>query len=743
MRIIQVLDEMSEKNISLVSVANTIASYKFLSNDSKLIISKSKKKEKKNIILKNLFSNLFYNSEVSKIIRQENPTLIHVHGLWRPIHLFFILHSVLLNKPIIIQPHGMLLEQALKSKSVLSYLGKLVTLYIFYRILLNQKSFIAVTEEEKSSIKKYFPRSKIQVIQNPIITENIKTKKINKNFVYFGRYNRHKNLKEFINGFISLKPSKDWTFDIYGIEDDKNYELELKNIVDKSGFDKSIIFHKPEFDRKKKFKIISSAWCNVLLSKSEVLSLSVLEAFSVGTLSLVNKKIFFPSWIKNNLVTSQVINKEISKSINKIMNTSYKEKLIKKKKMKKLFLENYQNKNEKNLYKENLKITIENYKKELSINNLYVFGANLLNSILIPFIMILAVIINKPSLGAEIGIYPGIVLILSQIFSANARSILLYNKDNNLYEQIINWRVSVGLLIFLIISTIQFFFYEGTNSKELYLLNILVYISWINEINLSVHEKRMSSFLIKFFLIISSIFYMLIFLNFFFLKFDFFNIIKFFTFFHIIFCFYHIDLNDLRFKSFLLNIRRQYYEILSLASSVFNIFGVLVWRVSLIFLLEKNIAGIFFASFAIASFPGTLFNNIIGQIILINKKLKETILKYMKIYFVLYFTIIFSLLFLNNIYLENYELYFFFNLTLISLIGTPLMLVGLYNRHKELSINYKNQKKIFRKDIAYGISISPIIYITYYLGGENFVGYSFIISSVFAFLFYNIIKNDK
>ena len=79
MRIIQVLDEMSEKNISLVSVANTIASYEFLSNDSKLIISKSKKKEKKNVILKNLFSNLFYKSEVSKIIKKENPSLVHVH----------------------------------------------------------------------------------------------------------------------------------------------------------------------------------------------------------------------------------------------------------------------------------------------------------------------------------------------------------------------------------------------------------------------------------------------------------------------------------------------------------------------------------------------------------------------------------------------------------------------------------------------------------------------------------------
>lgn len=743
MKIIQVLDEISDKNISLVSVAKTISSYNFLSNKSKIVISESKENSKRNIIIKNLLSNLFYKSEVNKIIKKENPSIIHVHGLWRPIHLFFILHSVLLNKPIIIQPHGMLLEQALKSKSVFSYLGKLFTLFIFYRILLNQKSFIAVTEEEKKSIKKYFPNSEIYVIQNPIISENIKTKKLKKNFVYFGRYNSHKNLKEFINGFISVNPSKEWTFDVYGIEDDKNYELELKNIVNKSGFDKSIIFHKPEFDKKKKFNIISSSWCNVLLSKSEVLSLSVLEAFSVGTLSLANKEIYFPHWIKNNLVTSEVSNKEISKNIKMIMNTSSKEKFIQKKKMKKLFVKNYQNKNERNLYKKNLWNTVENFKKKSSINNSHVFGANLLNSILIPFIMILAVIINKPSLSAEIGIYPGIVLLLSQIFSANARSILLYNKDTSLYDQIISWRVSVGFLILLSVSIIQFFFYEGTNSKELYLLNVIVYLSWINEINLSIHEKRMSSFLIKFFLFISSIFYILIFLNFFFLNLDLFNIIKFYTFFHIIFFTYHINLNDIKIKKFLLSISRQYTELLSLASSIFNIFGVLIWRISLITLLEKNNAGIFFASFAIASFPGTLFNNIIGQIILINKKLKETILKYIGIYFVLYFTIIFSLIFLNNIYFENYELYYFFNLTLISLIGTPFMLIGLYNRHKVLSISSKNQKKIFNKDIFYGLLISPVIYITYYLGGENFVGYSFIISSVFAFLIYYKIKNDK
>ncbi len=743
MRIIQVLDEMSEKNISLVSVANTIASYKFLSNDSKLIISKSKKKEKKNVILKNLFSNLFYKSEVSKIIKKENPSLVHVHGLWRPIHLFFILHCVLLNKPIVIQPHGMLLEQALRSKSILNYFGKLLTLFIFYKILLYHKSFIAVTEEERVSIQKYFPNADIQVIQNPIISENIKVKKIKKNFVYFGRYNSHKNLKEFIEAFIYLNPSKEWSFEIYGIEDDKSYELELKKIVNNAGFNEFIKFNKPEFDRKKKFKIISDSWCNVLLSKSEVLSLSVLEAFSVGTSSIVNDKIFFPKWIKSNLTTCEVKNEEISKKIKKIMAITYKEKINQKSKMKKLFEKNYQNINKKNLYKECLNKTLEKYKSHLSSNNLFVFGANLLNSILVPFIMILAAIINKPSLGAEIGIYPGIVLLINQIFSANARSILLYNKESRIYDQIINWRTSVGFITLILISNIQFFFYNGVNSIELYLLNVIVYLSWVNEINLSIHEKNKSSLLIRIFFFISLFFYILIFCNFFFQIFDFQEIIKYFTLFHIIFYVYHLDYNNLNLKIIIFYIKKQYSEFLSLASSIFNIFGVIAWRISLIILLEKNIVGIFFASFAIASFPGTLFNNIIGQIVLINEKLKKIIQKYIKLYSVIYFFIIFLLIILNNIYYREYQLYYFLNITLVSLIGTPLMLIGLYNRHKSLSFSKKQQRKIFIKDIFYGISISPIIIITYYLGGEALIVYSFIISSILAFIFYQNIHNDK
>ena len=131
MKIIQTLDEISKKNLSIVSIVKIISSYKFLSNESKIIAAKNEDKLKNIGILKKIFSNLFFSSEVNKILRTQNPDIVHIHGMWRPIHFFFILHCTFLNVPILVQPHGMLLVEALKSKSFLSYLIKKVTLFFY------------------------------------------------------------------------------------------------------------------------------------------------------------------------------------------------------------------------------------------------------------------------------------------------------------------------------------------------------------------------------------------------------------------------------------------------------------------------------------------------------------------------------------------------------------------------------------------------------------------------------------
>jgi len=736
MKVIQVLDEISKKNISIVSVVRIISSYEYLSKESKIIVANNQDKLKKVGTVKSLFSNLFFSSEVNKILKAHEPDIVHIHGIWRPIHFFFMLHCTFLNIPILVQPHGMLLKEALKSKSFLSYAIKLFTLFIFYRFFLTKSSFIAVTDEEKKSINKYFPNASISIVKNPLAIQKIISKNINKRFVYFGRFNKHKNLKEFITAFIAAKPNSEWSFHIYGIEDDENYKNELLNLVSKSSFQKSIKFIKPEFDIKKKFKIISESWCNVLLSKSEILSLSVLEAFSVGTQSFVNKKIFFPVWLQRYLIRSEVNNLDLVRSIKLIMNQNIQEKKILKSEMKVLFEKKYTRSDEKNIYMGFLKKIYKNHGTINPFSNFSVLFSNLLNSILVPFLMVLSVIFDNSTFAAEIGVFPGIVLLLTQVFSANARSLLLYNIDRSFYDQVINLRLYLGILIMLILTSYQFLFINNDNFITLSLLSFVVYLSWINEINLTIHEKNRSSLVIKFFLIISILFYFLVIADFILSASKLYDILKFYLLFHILFFLYHINPQNFNVKKFLQYFKNQFKEYLAVASSFFNIIGVIIWRISLVVLLGKSVAGLFFASFAIASFPGTLFNNIVGQIVTINEKIKTLIYKISNLLFILYIIFVTLMIILNKLYLQNFEFYNFFNITLTSLLGTPFMLRALSNRHEFLSVSKTFQKKIFIKDVMYGISISPIIIILFYLGEKDFLIYSYPLSSFLALFFY-------
>ena len=740
MKVIQVLDEISKKNISIVSVVRIISSYKYLSRESKIIVAKNQDKLKKVGIVKSLFSNLFFSSEVNKILRINNPRVVHIHGIWRPIHFFFMLHCTFLNIPILVQPHGMLLKEALKSKSLLSYAIKLFTLYIFYRFFLSKSSFIAVTQEEKESINKYFPSAKISIVKNPLAIQKIASKKIKKRFVYFGRFNRHKNIKEFITAFITARPGREWSFHIYGIEDDENYRQELLNLVSSSGFKRYIKFIRPEFDIKKKFKIISESWCNVLLSKSEILSLSVLEAFSVGTQSLVNKKIFFPIWFKKYLIRSDVENLSLVKNIKSIMSQDIKKKKDLKNNMKILFQNKYTLSNEKKVYQNFLKKINFQHNIINTFSNFSVLFSNLLNSVLVPFLIVLSVIFNSSSFAAEIGIFPGIVLLLTQVFSANARSLLLYNRDVRFYDQVINIRFYVGIIIVIALTLYQYFFSYTENFLILAILSFIVYLSWVNEINLAIHEKNRSSLVIKLFLIISILFYVLMMINYLLEIGQLLDILKFYLLFHALFFFYHINIQNFNIKKFIKYFINQSKEYLAVASSFFNIIGVIIWRISLVVLLGKSAAGLFFASFAIASFPGTLFNNIVGQIVTINEKLKNVIYKISNLLFILYISLILILILMNQLFLKDLQFFNFFSITLTSLLGTPFMLRALSSRHEFLSFSKNFQKKIFIKDILYGISISPIIIILFYMGGKSFLIYAYPISSFLALFYYSKIK---
>jgi glycosyltransferase involved in cell wall biosynthesis len=740
MKIIQILDEVSKKNISLVSVAKIINSYKFLSKESLIITANSKKKIKNIIVLKNLYKDFFFYSRISKTLKIYKPEVLHIHGMWRPIQFLFILHCSFLNIPVLIQPHGMLLPEALRSRSILSFVFKLIAIYLFYK-LFTRISFIAVTEEEKKCIRKYFSASKIFIIKNPFNIPKVDFKRIANKFVYFGRYNKHKNLKEFIQAYMLANTSPEWTFDIYGIDDDPVYKAELINLVNKNNYNSKIRFLEPEFNIKKKFQIISNSSCNVLISKSEVLSLSILEAFSTGIPSLVNKDLHFPNWIKNNTIRSSLKTFDLIKNINFIINQNYKLKIYSRNKLKKIFSKEYNFENEKHIYRKSLINVINVNEVNNTIRNNFEFlSANVLNTVLIPFLIILSVFFNKISFASEIGIIPGILLLATQLFSGNARSLLLYNNDKKYLYKVINFRVFLSAIFFLLSEIILKLFYYNENFYVYSILFVIINLSWINEMFLAIHEKNKSSIFIRFFLVISFFFYILIYLSFSFQDFNLILILLSYFFFQLIFFIYHF--NYKLFKIFISeNYTKNYFtKFLPTASTFFNILSIVAWRVSLFSLLGKPLAGIYFAAFSIASFPGTLFNNILGQIIILNKSIRNTFNKrYFLFSIISTILIILSILLMHIFFIDllNFNL---FLITLISFLGTVVMLRALYLRHSMLFLNSINQKKVFLIDIFYSLAISPIILLLYFIGGENLLLYSYFISSILAYFFYKFIK---
>lgn len=747
MQFIQILDEASYKNISIVRVAEIFNKY-HNKNLKNIILTRKKTLEIKNSKIKLLpFSIYFYFIKIFFVLKKTDTKVVHIHGLWSFFNLIISVYAKLLEIPVIIQPHGMLLDQALKSKSFLNYLIKILVIKLVYKFLFSKRiCFIAVTKEEKYSIKKYFPLSYIKIIQNPFKTININSKKIKKNFIFFGRYNKHKNIDKIILAFQKANLSKEWSLDLYGIDDDDNYKKKLKKLAEKNNHKKNIFFKKPIFNPFKKFKVLSEAWCNILISKSEVLSLSVLEAMSVGTKSLINKKIFYPSWIKKNSAMSNPDIKDLASQFKKLVKENEEDKFLEKKIISNIFKKNYSFLESKKKYLNLLNIFANFKHKHVSIYNFKYLISNFLNTSHIPVVMIISALCERYSLASEIGIVPGVYYLTLQLLSGNARSIMIYKlSSDSFFINSIYFRIFFGFWSLIILGIILFFNNYLEYKLFLFFLSFIAYLSWISDLIISFNEKYSIKFISYFYILFYSLLFTLIFLG---LKINLTNtsdVLSVFVLAKFIFLIFNVGFVNRNIFSFKRNLEFLFKKIMPFASSFFNIIAVISWRISIFFIAPKDYAGILFASFAVASFPGTFFNNFIGQTILINQNLKNLLIKYYKVLYFLSSLTFISLIYymINNYSLNNKILYDFIYFILISIIGTHIMLIALYFRHNNLYLKKNNKNSVFKKDIIYGIIISPIIIVLYFFFGIDYIGYAYLVSSIIALFIYKPKFNDN
>jgi len=359
------------------------------------------------------------------------------------------------------------------------------------------------------------------------------------------------------------------------------------------------------------------------------------------------------------------------------------------------------------------------------------YGLNLFIPTLILFISSL---FKNYELTAELGIVIGLNIIFTQIFSANLRSILISkNKTDNIYPYII-FRLSISFLA-LIANIVIVYNYNFVYSEVLLQITILILIQWQCEIILTYYEIKSDFKKFNNYLLMSLIFSLLIVGSFIFQK-DFLNVLIFFNFLFLIFLVFGIFQLNKKINSIskiFLDIIKSPAFFSSLSISLSNLF----WRVAILILCGKTLAGIYFASFAIGSLPGTLFNISFGPtVIKHNIKIKNIDKLKFYAYLVIAFLIFVALYNKDKIFLDNQFTQLFG--TAISLFGAIFMIKGQY--YRQFIIQKTDQiSKLFNYDMVYSVIIILIVPILFLVGGANLVVISFLISSLLSFGMYKMI----
>ena len=127
--------------------------------------------------------------------------------------------------------------------------------------------------------------------------------------------------------------------------------------------------------------------------------------------------------------------------------------------------------------------TLENLfskKNEIEIQSI-TYGLNLF----IPtFILILSSLFENYELTAELGIIIGINIIFTQIFSSNARSLIISKKSKIPIQSFILFRILISGFILLLNFAI-IYYYKFTYTYLLFQISILIVIQWLNELILT------------------------------------------------------------------------------------------------------------------------------------------------------------------------------------------------------------------------------------------------------------------
>jgi len=217
---------------------------------------------------------------MAKALRQKDPDLLHVHGLWMYSSAAAI-RWARKGRPYIVSPHGMLDPWALKNSRWKK--GVCAALYE-NRHLRGAACLHALNETEARAIRAYGLRNPLCVIPNGVELpgeRDVGYPKSNRYLLYLGRLHPKKGLPALIAAWSQIQRSAieaEWHLNIAGW-DQNGHRSELETLTKKLHVDATISFLGPQFGEAKA-RLFQEASAFILPSLSEGMPMTVLEAWS-------------------------------------------------------------------------------------------------------------------------------------------------------------------------------------------------------------------------------------------------------------------------------------------------------------------------------------------------------------------------------------------------------------------------------------------------------------------------------
>jgi glycosyltransferase involved in cell wall biosynthesis len=261
--------------------------------------------------------------------------VLHIHGIWAAPQWLAVRTAKRGNIPVLLTAHDMLSPWHWR-QSLPKQIKKLTYWNLVAYPAFRKLSIIhALTKNERDSIKKYFPKNRIEIIPNALdldqINNFIETSQaesieyVNEPYILFlGRIHPQKGVDILINAFAKSVHNKRFSLLIAGPDSSIAYSNRLKTIVRELKMEKKIFFIGSIYGNQK-WRLLSKAWACCLPSRSEGMSIVSLEVGAAATPLITTYEAGILEWEKAGgiLIHPQV--EELSKAFEQVLSWTEEE----------------------------------------------------------------------------------------------------------------------------------------------------------------------------------------------------------------------------------------------------------------------------------------------------------------------------------------------------------------------------------------------------------------------------------